>query len=107
MVDYELHIKTCLLIFCCQSRNCYKKTKLLKHVQKEGLSHSLNFEWFSRFRNRHECVVDSTHTGRSHSKNSTETIEKVLELMISNRQSTIRAYAKKRNISKKENRKIF
>lgn len=81
---------------------------MLKQVYGEqALSRSRTFEWYGRFRDGRESVEDDAHTGRPISVRTPETIEKVRELVTSDRRLTIRILASELNIDKEVVRQIL
>ena len=95
-MDHEQHIN---MTFCFKLQKSAKEThKMLKLVYGDAAVKTV-YKWFERFRNGCESVEDEERSGRPSTSKTQENVERVTEMIRSNRRLTIREISEDLNIS--------
>jgi len=97
-MDHKQHIN---MKFCFNLQKSAKEThKMLKLVYGDAeLTMKMVYNWFERFRNGCELVKDKERSGCPSTSKTQENVERVSEMIRSNRRLTIREISEDLNIS--------
>ena len=97
-MDHEQHIN---MKFCFKLQKSAKEThKMLKLVYGDtAVTMNTVYKWFERFRNGCESVEDEERSGRSSTSKTQENVQRIREMIQSNRQLTTREISEDLNIS--------
>ena len=90
-MDHEQHIN---MKFCFKLQECAKEThKMLKLVYDDAaVTMKKVYKWFERFRNGCESVEDEERSGRHSISKTQENVERVSEMIRSNRQLILQKF---------------
>lgn len=102
-MEQRANIKFCFKI----GKTATETYNLIKQVYgDDALSRGRVFEWFARFRDGREELEDDAHTGRPKNVRTQEMIEKVKELLLSDRRTTLKMMEETLNINRETIRLI-
>ncbi|XP_066105976.1 protein GVQW3 [Saccopteryx bilineata] len=103
-LEQRISIKFCVKL----NRSASETHRLLKEAYgNEVMSRARVFDWYKRFKEGREDVRDDARSGRPVTHRTDENIQKVKDLVCSNRQLTVRMMAEQLNLDKETVRLIL
>lgn len=100
--------RVCLKFCVANGISCADSLKMLEKAYGESvLSKTRAYEWYKAFKEGREIVEDMPRSGRPSTSSTDENIEKVKEIVLDNRHSSLREIARDLNISHESVRSIL
>lgn len=102
-MNQSIEQRVCLKFCVANGFSCANSLKMLEKAYGESvLSKTRIYEWYKAFKEGREIVEDNPRSGRPSTSSKDENIEKVKEIVLGNRHSSLREIARELNLKSHE-----
>ena len=98
-MEKNIEQRVCIKFYVLNQISCAESVWMVEKAYGESiLSKTQVYDWYRAFTNGRETVEDMTRTGRPPTSTTDDNIKKVKEIVLENRNASVREIARKLNI---------